>query len=87
MDYPHPNFYLDEQGIIRLDKAYQTGVSPWDKLAVRYGYTPFPASSEKQSLDAILKEAAEQNIAFITDQDASLSPSSSTGYFRTWYRC
>lgn len=70
MDYPHPDFYLDEQGMIRVDKAYLTGVSPWDKLAVRYGYTPFPASSEKQSLAAILNEAAQQNIAFITDQDA-----------------
>jgi len=70
MDYPHPNFYLDEQGTIRLDQAYQTGVSPWDKLAVRYGYTPFPAGSEAQSLDAILNQATQQNIAFITDQDA-----------------
>jgi len=72
MDYPHPNFTLDDEGNIRLDKAYQVGVSPWDILAVRYGYTEFAASAEHQSLDAILAEAAEQKIAFITDQDARM---------------
>lgn len=70
MDYPHPNIYLDEQGVIRLDQAYQTGVSAFDKLAVRYGYTDFAAGTEAQSLQAILEEGAEQKIAFITDQDA-----------------
>jgi hypothetical protein len=70
MDYPHPNIYLDEQGAIRLDRAYQSGVSPWDTLAVRYGYTQFAAGNEAQSLQAILDEAETQKIAFITDQDA-----------------
>ncbi len=70
MDYPHPNFTLDEQGNIRLDQAYAVGVSPWDKLTIRYGYTVFEAASEQASLDAILAEAADQKIAFITDQDA-----------------
>ncbi|HET6566244.1 MAG TPA: zinc-dependent metalloprotease, partial [Xanthomonadales bacterium] len=70
MDYPHPNIYLDAENNIRLDQAYATGVSPWDKLAVRYGYTEFAEGTEAQSLRAILDEAAEQKIAFITDQDA-----------------
>lgn len=79
MDYPHPNIYLDEQGTIRLDRAYQTGVSPWDKLAVRYGYTEFAADAEAQSLQAILHEAEAQKIAFITDQDARAPGSAHPG--------
>ncbi len=70
MDYPHLNIYLDDQGVIRLDKAYQIGVSAWDKLAVRYGYSEFPAGSESSGLAAILQEAQDQNLSFITDQDA-----------------
>jgi hypothetical protein len=70
MDYPHPNFYLDENGRVRLDRAYQAGVSPWDKLAVRYGYSEFSGVPEAQGLAAILAEAEDAKIAFITDQDA-----------------
>ncbi len=70
MDYPHPNIYLDENKQIRLDRAYQTGVSPWDKLALRYGYTEFTDTAEAQGLAAILAEAGREEIAFITDQDA-----------------
>ena len=83
MDYPHPNIYLDEQGTIRLDQAYQTGVSPWDKLAVRYGYTQFAAGTEAQSLQAILDEAEAQKIAFITDQD-SRAPGSAHPAANLW---
>jgi len=70
MDYPHPYLYLDDQGRISLDKAYQTGVSPWDKLAVRYGYTEFEPATEARSLAAILGEGEQKKIAFIADQDA-----------------
>jgi len=72
LDYPHPYLYLDEQGQIRLDQAYQSGVSPWDILTVRYGYTEFDPAAEAQSLAAILDEGEQQNIAFIADQDARM---------------
>jgi hypothetical protein len=70
MDYPHPNLYLDESGSVRLDKAFNSGVSPWDILAVRYGYTQFPPGGEADGLAAILLEAESKNISFLTDQDA-----------------
>jgi len=70
MDYPHPNLYLDGQGSVRLDRAYQSGISPWDTLAIRYGYTAFPADEEDRGLHAILNEAESMGIAFITDEDA-----------------
>lgn len=70
MDYPHPNLYLDENGRVRLDRAYRRGVSPWDKLTIQYGYSRFAPGQESNGLAAILNEANKQGIAFITDRDA-----------------
>ena len=70
MDYPHPNLYLGEKGQVMLDRAYSSGISEWDKLAVRYGYSPFDAADESAGLAAILAEGRAKGIAFIGDQDA-----------------
>jgi hypothetical protein len=70
MDYPHPDLYLDEDGKVRLDRAYKRGVSEWDRLAIRYGYTVFSAGAESQGLAGILQEAQDRGIAFINDRDA-----------------
>ena len=70
MDYPHPDLYLDTDGRVRLDRAYARGVSPWDKLTIRYGYGVFGADREQAALDEILAAARRQGIAFLGDQDA-----------------
>jgi hypothetical protein len=70
MDYPHPNLYLDDDGKVRLDRAYRIGISEWDKLAIRYGYTEFEPGNESAGLRAILDEADQRGLPFITDQDA-----------------
>jgi hypothetical protein len=70
MDYPHPDLYLDRDGKVRLDKAYSTGISPWDILAIRYGYSRFPEGEEAAGLEQILLQAETSGIAFMTDQDA-----------------
>jgi len=70
MDYPHPNLYLDDNGRVRLDRAYARGISPWDSLTIRYGYSRFAPGQEASGLSAILAEANEQGIAFIAGQDA-----------------
>ncbi|MEJ2401040.1 MAG: zinc-dependent metalloprotease [Xanthomonadales bacterium] len=70
MDYPHPNLYLGDDGRVRLDRAYARGVSPWDKLTIRYGYGVFPADREPAALDDILASARRQGIGFLGDQDA-----------------
>lgn len=70
MDYPHPNLYLDEKGQVRLDRAYARGVSPWDELAIRYGYSRFAPGEEAAGLADILNEADEKGIRFLTDRDA-----------------
>ena len=72
MDYPHPNLYLDDQGRVRLDRAYETGISPWDKLVVRYGYSRFSAGQEAQGLASILDEADQSGIAFMAGRDARI---------------
>jgi hypothetical protein len=79
MDYPHPNFYLDSDGRVQLDKAYERGVSPWDKLTIRYGYSRFAAGQETAGLKAILEEADSNGIAFITDRDARVPGSAHPG--------
>ena len=70
MDYPHPNFYLDETGKVRLDQAYDTGISTWDSLAIRYGYTDFSAAVSNEGLNSILQEADELGVPFIAGRDA-----------------
>jgi hypothetical protein len=79
MDYPHPNLYLDESGRVRLDHAYETGISPWDKLTIRYGYSRFSPGQEASGLTAILAEANEQDIAFIAGRDARVPGSAHPG--------
>ena len=79
MDYPHPNLYLDQQGQVRLDQAYQAGVSPWDRLAVQYGYQEFDPADEATGLAGILDQARQQGIAFIADQDARVPGSAHAG--------
>jgi hypothetical protein len=79
MDYPHPNLYLDDSGKVRLDRAYERGISPWDVLTVRYGYSRFAPGQEASGLAAILAEADEQGIAFITDRDARVPGSAHPG--------
>jgi len=71
MDYPHPMIELDENGNVQLRDAYPTGIGDWDKVWIKYGYTDFaPGTNEDAALEAILMEAAEEGLYFISDQDA-----------------
>ena len=74
MDYPPPFVKLNEAGDIDLSNAYATGIGEWDKIAIRYGYTQFAPGTapeaERTSLNAILNEARERGMVFISDRDA-----------------
>ncbi|HEU5021476.1 MAG TPA: zinc-dependent metalloprotease [Bryobacteraceae bacterium] len=70
MDYPPPFVQLDGAGNIDLNSAYATGIGEWDKIAIRYGYTQFAPGAESAGLAAILKEATDQGLLFISDRDA-----------------
>jgi len=70
MDYPAP-FARVEGDSITLDDAYDTGVERWDKIAFRYAYEePGPRETEDELLDAILDEARNQGLRYVTDRDA-----------------
>jgi hypothetical protein len=79
MDYPHPDIYLDDNGRVRLDRAYKTGISPWDSLVVQYGYRKFAPGEEAAGLAGILDQGRQQGIAFITDRDARMPGSAHPG--------
>ena len=71
MDYPAPYAVFNEAGEIRLDEAYSTGIGEWDKVAIAYGYVqPLPGDSEEALLSAILQQAWDNGLHYITDADA-----------------
>jgi hypothetical protein len=71
MDYPPPFVTLNAAGEIDLNDAYATGIGEWDKIAIRYGYSQFaPGADERASLNAILNEARDKGMVYITDRDA-----------------
>lgn len=71
MDYPHPWITLDANGRPDLTHAYAVGIGAWDKLAIAYGYTQFPAGTDEHSaLDALLRKSTADGLLFITDEDS-----------------
>lgn len=70
MDYPYPQFEL-KNGEIDFSNAYDTGIGEWDKVTVAYSYTDFPQrTDEKEDLKAILEQATQDGLRYISDQDA-----------------
>lgn len=70
MDYPPPFVTLNSAGDIDLSNAYSTGIGEWDKIAIRYAYTQFAPNAEQTGLTAILNEARDKKLLFISDRDA-----------------
>jgi hypothetical protein len=71
MDYPAPLVDVEEDGSLDFSRAYGTGVGAWDVFAIRYAYTEFPpGTDERAALDAMAREAANQGLLFLTDEDA-----------------
>jgi hypothetical protein len=66
MDYPAPWVKITN-GKLDLSDAYAKGVGPYDRFAIRYGYTQFkPGVNEDAELNRIAREAPR----FVKDQDA-----------------
>lgn len=71
MDYPHPLVTIKNDSTLDLSQAYATGIGEWDKVAIAYGYSDFPAGIvERSALTKLLLDAASRGITFLTDQDA-----------------
>jgi hypothetical protein len=46
-------------------------VREWDKVAIAYGYSQFPAGTDEHAaLDDLLRRATDRSLLFITDEDA-----------------
>jgi len=70
MDYPAPRVRLNAAGQIDLSAAYDRGPGPYDVWAVHWAYGTFPAASERDSLDAIVREGLRKGYLFLSDNDA-----------------
>lgn len=69
MDYPHPLFEL-EKGKIHAKSAYTEELGIWDRRAIAYGYSHFPADTAAAQRQALLKENKEKGYWFISDADS-----------------
>ena len=70
MDYPHPKLKLKDNQI-DFSQAYDTNIGEWDKVTVAYSYGDSGSNkTEKQYLNAILKQAEADGLQFISDADA-----------------
>jgi hypothetical protein len=77
MDYPHPLEKLNADGTVDLSDAYTSGIGPWDKVAIAYGYQEFPAGTdEKAALAKILDDAWKEDLIYLTNQDTDATPRS-----------
>jgi hypothetical protein len=70
MDYPAPRVLLRPDGAFDLSQAYGVGPGEYDVWAIRWGYTPFPAATEADSLRALAQEGLRKGYLFLSDADA-----------------
>ena len=70
MDYPHPLVTLKADKTLDLSQVYDDKIGVWDKIAIRYGYSDFPAgTNEEAALQAILEEGHKQDLFYLSNQD------------------
>ena len=69
MDYPPPRVRMKD-GKIDISSAYDVGAGEYDILSVHWGYGIFPAASEQDSLNAIVRDGLRRGLLFLSDADA-----------------
>lgn len=70
MDYPTPLLTLKSDGTFDLSQAYTNEIGEWDKVAVAYAYTDFPAgTNEAPALKKILDDAWAKDLRYMTNAD------------------
>ena len=71
MDYPAPVVKVTDDGRLDLSDAYAVGIGEYDKFAVKWLYSDFPAGTDEDSaLNAIVQDGLKRGMRFLTDQDA-----------------
>jgi hypothetical protein len=77
MDYPFPKFTMKPDGTVDVSDAYAKGIGSWDKRAVMWGYSEFPAGTDEDAgLEKIMKETLTQGFIFIPDIGGNVHPNS-----------
>jgi hypothetical protein len=75
LDYPHPLVTLNGDGSLDYSQVYDTDIGEWDKVAIRYGYTDFPAGTDEEAeLMQILEDAWDDDVRYMTNQDIGTTP-------------
>ncbi len=75
MDYPFRRFSMKEDGSIDLCQVYATGIGGWDKRAIIWGYSDFPADADQDAaLDKIMKETLREGFKYIPDVGGMAHP-------------
>jgi len=70
MDYPAPLVEI-RGGKLDLSNAYAVGIGAYDKFAIRYAYTQFPAGADEAAgLERVVGEGVRAGMLFISDADA-----------------
>ncbi len=73
MDYPHPLVVLTDDGEVDISKAYDTGVGPWDRFTIEYGYQDFaPGTEVDKALASIVAASLARGQLYMVDEDARL---------------
>jgi hypothetical protein len=77
MDYPFPRFSMKDDGTVDLSQAYATGIGGWDKRAIIWGYSDFPAGTDEDAaLDKIMNETLKEGFKYIPDVGGMAHPQS-----------
>lgn len=73
MDYPGPLVTLRKDGTVDVSSAYRPGIGSYDSLAIRWAYAEYRSpAEEKAGLAAIVREAIDKGIRFLSDTDAEI---------------
>ena len=71
MDYPYPFVQFDSTGAIDLSQAYTSGIGRWDRAAIMYGYSDFPAQADlDRTLASLLDSVFASGQRYLSDADA-----------------
>ena len=75
MDYPHPLVTMNGDGTLDYSKVYDVGIGAWDKVAITYGYSDFPTSTdEAKALATILEDGHKKDLWYLSNQDMDAHP-------------
>jgi hypothetical protein len=75
MDYPHPLVTMRADGSLDYSKVYDVGIGAWDKVAITFGYSDFPAGTdEAPALAGILDGGHKKDLWYLSNQDMDAHP-------------